>query len=146
MLRVLCRRAILLAIVAAIGFYSRTHPVGVWLWDKSMGDLCYAAGAFLVIGLIAPGLRPGVIAAATLAYCLAIECFKVTGLPAQWNASPLLRVIFGTTFSAHNLICYAVAIAALFAAERQLQKSKKPVDGHPPVPGNNRGTRPPAIC
>ncbi|MGD0768803.1 MAG: DUF2809 domain-containing protein [Tepidisphaeraceae bacterium] len=122
MLRVLPRRVILLAIVAGIGFYSRRHPVGRYLWDKSVGDVCYAAGAFLLIGVLAPRLRPAMIAAAALAYCIAIECFKLTALPARWDANPLLRVVFGTTFSVHNLICYAVAIAALFAVERQMQK------------------------
>jgi hypothetical protein len=146
MLRVLFRRAIFLAIVAGIGFYSRRHPIGVFIWDKSLGDLCYAAGAFLVIGLIAPGLRPGTIAAAALVYCLAIECFKLTGLPARWDANALLRIIFGTTFSPHNLLCYLAAIMTLFAVEQPLHKSPKPADGHPPVSGNDREIHPPAIC
>jgi hypothetical protein len=121
-LRVLPRRVIFLAIVAGIGFYSRRNPVGLYLWDKSMGDLCYAAGAFLLIGVIVPRLRPAMIAAAALVYCIAIECFKLTGLPARWGGNALLRVVFGTTFSIHNLICYGVAIGVLFAAERQMQK------------------------
>ncbi|MGD0460948.1 MAG: DUF2809 domain-containing protein [Tepidisphaeraceae bacterium] len=126
-LRVLPRRVILLAVVAGIGFYSRRNPVGRYLWDKSMGDLCYAAGAFLLIGVIAPRLRPAMIAAAALVYCIAIECFKLTGVPARWDANALLRVVFGTTFSVHNLICYVVAIGVLFAVERQMQK--RPPEG-----------------
>jgi len=122
MLRVLLRRVILLAIVAGIGFYSRRHPVGRYFWDKSVGDLCYAAGAFLLIGVIAPRLRPATIAVAALVYCIAIECFKLTGLPARWDGNALLRVLLGTTFSVHNLVCYVVAIGVLFAVERQLQK------------------------
>jgi len=120
--RILPRRIILLAIVAGIGFYSRRHPVASYLWDKSAGDLCYAAGAFLLIGVIAPRLRPAMIAIAALLYCLAIECFKLTGLPARWDANAFLRVLLGTTFSVQNLICYVVAIGVLFAAEQQMQK------------------------
>jgi hypothetical protein len=121
-LRAFRRRIILLAIVAGIGFYSRLNPIGFRFWDKSTGDLCYAAGAFLLIGLIAPHLRPDKIAALALAYCIAIECFKLTGLPARWDGSPLLRVVFGSTFSMHNLICYVVTIGALLTVERRIQK------------------------
>jgi uncharacterized protein DUF2809 len=112
------RRLILLSIVAAIGFYSRRHPIGYYLWDKSMGDLCYAAGAFLLIGVIAPCLQPETIAGIALLYCLAIECFKLTGLPARWDGHAILRVIFGTQFSWHNIACYLAAIGVFLAMEK----------------------------
>lgn len=124
-LRVIFRRIILLAIIAGIGFYSRRHPIGFYLWDKSAGDLCYAAAAYLLIGLIAPRRRPITIAAVALAYCVAIECFKLTALPARWDGNPLLRVIFGSTFSIHNLICYVVAVAVLSAIETYLGSPNK---------------------
>jgi hypothetical protein len=121
-LRALPRRVILLAIVAGIGFYSRRNSIGSYFWDKSTGDLCYAAGAFLLIGVIAPRLPPEKIAALALAYCVAIECFKLTGLPARWDGNALLRIVFGSTFSAQNLICYIAAIVVMLAVERQIQK------------------------
>jgi hypothetical protein len=123
-LRVIFRRIILLAIIAGIGSYSRHHPVGFYLWDKSTGDLCYAAAAFLLIGIIAPSMPPIGIAMVALVYCIAIECFKLTALPAKWDGNPVLRVIFGSTFSVHNLICYVIAIAVLFGVESALEPKK----------------------
>jgi hypothetical protein len=112
------RRLVVLVIVAVIGICSRAWPVGTYFWDKSVGDLCYAAGAFLVTGLLARRKRPMMIAVIAMAYCLAIECFKLTGLPARWDGNWVLRVVFGTTFSVENIVCYAVAIGVMWAMEK----------------------------
>lgn len=118
------RRLILLAIVAAIGFHSRHHPIGHYLWDKSVGDLCYAAGAFLLLGVIAPRVQPRMLALVAFLYCVFIECFKLTGIPAHWTGHPVLRVIFGSKFSWHNLICYVIAIWGFLVIERRAATSK----------------------
>ena len=106
-----------LAIVAVLGLTSRTFPIGWHLWDKSLGDLCYAAAALLIIRLAIPRFRPLASAILALGFCIAIECFKLTGLPSQWQANPILRIIFGSTFSWHNIACYFLAIAALLGLE-----------------------------
>jgi len=123
-LRIIFRRIILLAIVVGIGIYSRHHPIGNYIWDKSTGDLCYAAAAFLLLGIIAPRMSPVIIAAVAMCYCIGIECFKLTALPAKWEGNPVLPIIFGSTFSVHNLICYTIAVAALFAVEQSARPQR----------------------
>ncbi len=96
----------LLAFSVAIGIASRKLPLGVALWDKSLGDVLYAvAMTALFAGLRprAPALRTGALA---FAACLAIEVFQLTGLPA--HAPRLLRFVLGTTFAWHDVGCYAV--------------------------------------
>ncbi|MGD1277216.1 MAG: DUF2809 domain-containing protein [Tepidisphaeraceae bacterium] len=118
------RRLALLAIVVFLGFFSRRWPIGLFVWDKSLGDIAYAAAAYLLLLLLLPRRSPAVLALFAMLFCLAIECFKFTGLPQQWAASPISRVVFGTTFSWHNLACYAIAIAAILAIERSPTASR----------------------
>jgi hypothetical protein len=99
--------------VVALGLASRSFHIGWGPWDKSLGDVCYAAAAFLLISLTAPNIRIALAAGLAIAFCLAIECFKLTGLPSQWDGNPVLRVIFGSTFSWRNIVCYCVGIGAM---------------------------------
>jgi hypothetical protein len=114
------RRFIFLLAAVFLGLFSRHHLIGHHIWDKSLGDVCYAAAVFLVLAIVLSA-RIGVIASIAMLVCLAIELFKVTGLPAQWGGNPVSRVVFGTTFSLHNLVCYAVGIALMWIIERALQ-------------------------
>jgi hypothetical protein len=52
-----------------------------------------------------------------LIFCLAIEAFKFTGIPAHYGDTPL-RWLLGTTFSWHNLGCYVVGVAIIAALDR----------------------------
>jgi hypothetical protein len=113
------RRLIFLGVVVFFGLLSRHHPSGLFIWDKSLGDACYAAAVFLVLAIVLP-TRVGAIAVVAMLVCLAIETFKLTGLPAQWAGNPVLRVVFGTTFSFHNIVCYLAGIAVMWAIERAL--------------------------
>jgi hypothetical protein len=103
----------LLALVAAaaLGLTTRTLSIGWHVWDKSLGDVLYAIGAYLVLRLLAPRLASRWSALATLAFCLAIELFKLTGLPAAWASARWSRLIFGTTPSWHNVACYVIGVA-----------------------------------
>jgi len=92
--------------------------MGIFIWDKSLGDVAYAAAVYLVLLLLLPRRSPLALGIMAMLFCIAIECFKFTGLPNRWAASPISRVIFGTTFSWHNLACYAIAIAAILIIER----------------------------
>lgn len=68
--------------VAAVGLASRLLPVGSWIWDKSIGDVCYAVMIGFMVAFWRPAARGWVIGAITLAVCFAIE-----GLPAD-RAAP----------------------------------------------------------
>jgi hypothetical protein len=113
-------KLILLIAVAALALFSRRYPIGWMPWDKSLGDLCYGVAVFLLLALIAPH-RPTAHAAYAFVFCVAIECFKLTGLPKQWDAHFIPRVIFGTTFSWQNIACYALGIAAMIGIEHTIK-------------------------
>jgi hypothetical protein len=119
----MARKSTFLIVVVFLGFLSRHDPIGLFLWDKSLGDLCYGAGAFLTLSMLFPRQRPEKIALTALVLCLAVECFKLTGLPRQWQSNPILRVIFGSTFSFQNVVCYVIAIALMCGIERVSRNS-----------------------
>ena len=114
------RRLMLLTIVAALGLGSRRFPAGIYFWDKTVADAAYAAAVFLLLLLVFPRRHPRFLAPAALLFCVAIEFFKLTGLPAHWASSPVSRIVFGTTFAWQNMITYAAAIALIFAVDRLL--------------------------
>ena len=72
-----------LALTIAAGLSSRAWPLGWYFWDKSLGDALYAVAVHLVLRLLFPGLRVVTAAGAAVGFCLAIEAFKFTGLPAD---------------------------------------------------------------
>jgi len=117
-MRPIRRRLILLAIVVALGLGSRGIPVGIYFWDKTMGDAAYAAAVYLLLGIVFPRGRSMVLAIAALLFCIAIEFLKLTGLPARWESSAISRLVFGTTFAWQNMAVYAAAIAVIFALDR----------------------------
>ncbi len=125
-------RLVALVIAMAVGLASRRHPLGVYFWDKTTGDLCYGAAAYLVAALLLPAVPPRTDVAIAAFYCVAIECFKLTGLPLSWQANPALRVVFGSVSSWRNLAAYLDAIAAMFLLEVVLfpQKSVAARDTH----------------
>jgi hypothetical protein len=116
------RRLILLAIAVAIGLGSRHYPIGIYFWDKTLGDAAYAAAVYLILGICFPRPRRISLAIAALLICIGIEFFKLTGLPARWASSAVSRVLFGTTFSWENMVVYAAAIATIFALDRTNKK------------------------
>jgi hypothetical protein len=105
------RYVLALVAAAALGITTRTVSVGWYVWDKSLGDLLYAVGAYLVLRLLFPRQAPRWAALAALPFCLAIELFKLTGLPAAWASAWWSRLIFGTTPSWHNVVCYVIGVA-----------------------------------
>ncbi len=62
-----------LAVVVALGVVSRVAPLGWWLYDKSLGDVLYAAAAYLGLALLFPRWRVAPLAAVASAWCLAVE-------------------------------------------------------------------------
>jgi hypothetical protein len=119
-------RLLLLITVLSLGIASRRCPIGFFLWDKSTGDLCYAAGVYLLIEIISPKLPPKFVAASALCFCIAIECFKLTGLPMQWDRHFILRILFGTRFSIANLLCYLLSILVMYLCEVRIDSVARP--------------------
>ena len=109
-----------LAVVIAVGVLSRLYPLGYFLFDKSLGDVLYAAAAYLALALALYRFRPAAVAPTALAACVAVECFKLTGLPARYARLAAVRWLLGTSFAWHNLACYAAGVAAVAALDALL--------------------------
>src|SRR5260221_13535876 len=106
-----------LCVTVALGLLSRLQPLGWSLWDKSLGDVLYAVAAYLLFALLLPRKRVLIIAGFALAFCLAIEFFQATGIPAQYVHLGLVRWLLGTTFAWHDVACYFVGVAVIVAVD-----------------------------
>ena len=104
----MARTGALFGIVGAIlvGGASRLLPIGVQLWDKSLGDAAYATMIYFMVAFVRPGWRSLFVGGVALAICVAVECFQLTGLPLRLPR--VLQIALGTTFAWHDLACYAV--------------------------------------
>jgi hypothetical protein len=113
-----------LAATIALGLVSRLCPIGWPAYDKSLGDVLYAVAVYLVLAILL-NRRVAIVAAVALVVCLAIEVFKLTGVPAEYGHLTAIRWTLGTTFSWHNLACYAVGVAlvALLDRKRPVQRA-----------------------
>jgi hypothetical protein len=106
-----------LAVVVALGLLSRLCPLGWPVYDKSLRDALYAAAAYLALALALPRWRPVPVAALALAFCLAVECFQATGIPARYAHIVPVRWLLGTTFSWHDVVCYCVGVVGIFGLD-----------------------------
>jgi hypothetical protein len=102
-----------LAVTVALGLLSRLRPVGWPVYDKSLGDVLYAVAAYLALALLLYRRPQAQVAALALAWCLAVESFKLTGIPARHASLGAVRWLLGTTFSWHNIVCYVGGVALI---------------------------------
>jgi len=109
-----------LAVTIALGLLSRLRPIGWSVYDKSLGDVLYAVAIYLVLALLWLGRPWAFVASATLAICLAVELFKLTGIPEQYANLAAVRWTLGTIFSWHNLACYVIGVALAAALDVSL--------------------------
>ena len=107
-----------LLLVIALGLASRRFPLGQAWWDKSLGDVLYAAAVYSLLALVRPHLGVGRVTVVALAFCVAVELFQLTGLPAQYAYLPPVRWILGTRFAWHDLVCYGIGIALIALLDR----------------------------
>jgi hypothetical protein len=102
-----------LVLVIALGLLSRRHPIGVRWYDKSLGDVLYAATAYLALALLRPRWPPAVVAGVALAFCVAVELFQLTGVPAHYARIAPVRWLLGTQFAWEDIGCYLVGITTV---------------------------------
>lgn len=113
--------AVALALTIGVGVASRRFPIGVHLWDKSLGDALYTVMVYLLVALARPNLRPATLGAIALGISVAIELFQLTGIPLRLPRA--FRFALGTTFAWHDLACYAAgAVAASLAHHVTLRR------------------------
>ena len=80
---------------------------------KAAGDALYAVLIYLLVAFLAPRARPLPVALLSLAVCVAVELFQLTGLPAAWAGRwPPVRLVLGTGFAWPDLARYLLGVAA----------------------------------
>ena len=77
------RLLLALAVTVALGLASRLYPLDWFLGDRVLGEVLYAVAAYLVWAMLLFRKPPSLIAAIAFASCLAVELFKLTGIPAE---------------------------------------------------------------
>jgi Protein of unknown function (DUF2809) len=111
------RLLVALLVTIAVGIVSRLYPIGCSLYDKSLGDALYAVVAYLGLALVLPRMHRPIIALLALAWCLTVEAFQATGIPAQYAHLWIVRWVIGTDFSWHDVVCYFVGVAVVVAID-----------------------------
>ncbi len=79
--------------------------------------MLYAVAAYLALALLLSARSPALVAPLALGWCLAVELFKITGVPARWAHLGVVRWLLGTTFSWHNVVCYVAGVALVALAD-----------------------------
>src|SRR5215212_5411314 len=97
------RLLLALAVTVVLGLAYRLYPLGWFLWDRVLGEVLYAVAAYLTLAILFVRKPPLLIAVIAFACCLAVELFKLTGIPAENQRVFLVRWFLGMTFSAVNL-------------------------------------------
>ncbi|MFN3649100.1 MAG: DUF2809 domain-containing protein [Armatimonadota bacterium] len=113
-----------LVVVVLLGLVSRRFPQGIPLWDEWLGDALYASAAYLALAALRPKTRPRAIALAALGWCVAVELFQLTGIPARYAGLLPVRLLFGTTFALRDLACYTAGAGTAFLLDRWARKRR----------------------
>lgn len=86
-------------------------------------DALFTVLVYLLLALILPTAKRHWLALSSFAVSALIEIAQLTGVPAQLAQSfPPSRLVFGTTFSALDLVAYAVGAAAVYYADKALSQ------------------------
>jgi len=108
-----------LGATVVLGVASRLRPLGLAVWDKSLGDVLYTALLWSLVGLARPRAGRWSLVGVALGLSLAIEAFQLTGVPRRLPR--LLQIAFGTTFAWHDVACYVVGALAIGLADPRLR-------------------------
>ena len=81
--------------------------------------------AYLVLAMLLIRKPPLLIAVIAFGCCLAVELFKLTGIPAQYQQVLLVRWFLGMTFSAVNLGYYFIGMVLIAFADGATRGAKR---------------------
>lgn len=122
------RLLLAMTVTVALGLASRLHPVGWVIWDRVLGEVLYAVTAYLALAMLFIRKPPLFIAVAAFGCCLAVELFKLTGIPAENQQVFLVRWFLGMTFSAVNFGYYFIGVVLIAFADYATRNSKPAAD------------------
>src|SRR5215218_1167207 len=119
------RLLLALAVTVFLGLASRLHPMGWLLYDRVLGEVLYAVAAYLVLAMLLVRRPPWLIAGVAFGCCLAVELFKLTGIPAEYQHVFLVRWFLGMTFAWVNLGYYFIGVVLTAFADCATRGSKR---------------------
>jgi hypothetical protein len=100
-----------------LGLASRLHPVGWFLYDRVLGEVLFAVAAYLFLAVLL-FRKPRLFVAVMAFVCLlAVELFKLTGIPAEYQHVFLVRWFLGMCFSLVNLGYYLIGVVLIAFAD-----------------------------
>lgn len=113
------RRALLIFVALdVIVFGLLVHYLLSGAFANFLADALYAVMIYLLIAVIWPKAKHLLVAACALGFSAGVELFQLTPLPAQLSeAFPPARLVLGTTFSAIDLLAYAVGVVVVLAVD-----------------------------
>jgi hypothetical protein len=123
------RLLLALAATVVLGLASRLYPVGWFLYDRVLGEVLYAVAAYLVLAMLLVRKPPLFIAVLAFVCCLAVELFKLTGIPAEYQHVLLVRWFLGMTFSLVNLGYYFIGVVLIAFADCATRGAKRSEKG-----------------
>jgi len=118
-----------LAATVFLGLASRLHPMGWFLYDRVLGEVLYAVAAYLALAMLLVRRWPWLIAGKAFCCCLAVELFKLTGIPAENQRVFLVRWFLGMTFAWVNLGYYFSGVVLIAFADRATRGAKRAKQG-----------------
>src|SRR5262245_126349 len=123
------RLLLALAVTVALGLASRLHWAGWYFWDRVLGEVLYAVAAYLVLAMLLARKPPWFIAVIAFVCCLAVELFKLTGIPAENQDVFLVRWFLGMTFDVVNLVYYFIGVVLIAFADGATRGSTRGEEG-----------------
>ncbi|WP_344613739.1 DUF2809 domain-containing protein [Dactylosporangium salmoneum] len=120
-LSMLAAAAVFLAVALAIRALSAGSLYSNGRLEQYSGNALYASMTYAGTLFLWPPLRPLLAGGTALAWCWAMECFQLTGLPAELSAHSLLaRLVLGVQFDPTDLLWYPAGIVPLVAVHQLL--------------------------
>ena len=127
----MCKRVRLCAAAAAVLLLGIEIIIGQFAngWVRAyLGDVLVVPLVYSVIRVITP-CRPrfgSLLPTAVLLFAFAVELSQLIGIADILGITdPLLRTVIGTSFSAVDLLCYAVGAVPLYVTEIILRKKDR---------------------
>ena len=112
--------AIALGLTIALGIASRKVPLGIFVWDKSLGDALYTVMLYFFVALARPAWEPKELGPIAIGLSFAIELFQLTGIPLQLPRP--LQIALGTKFAWHDMLCYVIGGVVVGAAHEIVRR------------------------
>jgi uncharacterized protein DUF2809 len=94
--------------------------------EQYSGTALYASMAYVGVLFLWPRRSPLAAGAIALAWCWTLECFQLTGIPADLSARSLAaRLVLGVQFDPVDLLWYLSGIIPLVVTHELLSRSRR---------------------